>query len=459
MGAPNSTSLRRKCKHETRRSCYHHNFFSSSMARDSARSRRIRFLFRMLERLIPVWMDGDLDDEDYYNILTIIVYLIVQLHSIMKRRYLATRSHRKSPFDPFSRDWSGTGTLCTNSPFLHLSDGEFLQKYRVQRPSFKKLLSKIKNHDVFKRGKRGPEMAPASHQLMVFLYRIGIEGSGASASNLRSVFGIAKGTADQFCRRCCDAILSLRSEYIHWPDEKERAFISRSIQRAYNLPNCVGIIDGTLLPLARKPQREDFPDYSGRKFAYSLSTLVVADDRRRIRYHLSGFPGTAHDNRIFQATMFYESPDEYFSKAEYLLGDSAFECKPFMVSSFRNYASKPMTPVQTRFNAVMAGPRSISEHTIGIWKARFPFLRKIPNNITSSDASHEAILKLIEASIVLHNFLISENDEIPEEWVADNEEDEYESPISDMDEVNQPVGDLPGTTRRSQLAAYVDEFM
>ena len=47
-------------------------------------------------------------------------------------------------------------------------------------------------------------------------------------------------------------------------------------------------MDGTLFPLASRPRTEDAPDYSGRKHAYSLSALIVCDDRRRIRYMKQG---------------------------------------------------------------------------------------------------------------------------------------------------------------------------
>jgi hypothetical protein len=38
-------------------------------------------------------------------------------------------------------------------------------------------------------------------------------------------------------------------------------------------------MDGTLFPLAFRPRTEDAPDYSGHKHAYSLSALIVCDDR------------------------------------------------------------------------------------------------------------------------------------------------------------------------------------
>jgi hypothetical protein len=41
------------------------------------------------------------------------------------------------------------------------------------------------------------------------------------------------------------------------------------------------IADGTLTPLAFEPETEDAPDYSGRKYYYSLSNLIYSDHNIR----------------------------------------------------------------------------------------------------------------------------------------------------------------------------------
>ena len=39
----------------------------------------------------------------------------------------------------------------------------------------------------------------------------------------------------------------------------------------FGWPNCVGVADGTLLPLAFQPETENYPEYHGQKYLYSLS--------------------------------------------------------------------------------------------------------------------------------------------------------------------------------------------
>jgi len=82
-------------------------------------------------------------------------------------------------------------------------------------------------------------------------------------------------------------------------------------------------MDGTLLPLAFQPSSDDAADYHGRKFPYSLTVLVINDDKRRIRAYLSGYPGSTPNNRLWSNLKQNKSPDKYFSPLEYLLCDRA----------------------------------------------------------------------------------------------------------------------------------------
>ena len=97
-----------------------------------------------------------------------------------------------------------------------------------------------------------------------------------------------------------------------WPDEEERVVISHRIKAKCNIPNCIAVADGTLFPLTFEPQSIDAPDCHGRKFQYSLSVMIVNDDKKYIRYYLSGFPGCAHDNREFSNTLLAKRPADCF---------------------------------------------------------------------------------------------------------------------------------------------------
>ena len=91
-----------------------------------------------------------------------------------------------------------------------------------------------------------------------------------------------------------NSILSLEPLVRYRRSERE---LSSRIKVLYGFPNCVGIIDGTLIFLDEAPLSDAVP-YFSRKTRYALSLLVVCDDKRRITYIHGPWPGSAHDNRI-----------------------------------------------------------------------------------------------------------------------------------------------------------------
>jgi DDE superfamily endonuclease len=129
---------------------------------------------------------------------------------------------------------------------------------------------------------------------------------------------------------------------------------------------CVGIADGTLFPLAAEPQTEDAPDYSGKKYGYSITTMVICDHRRLIRYYLTGYPGSAHDNRVFKGTALKKNPSDFFASNQYIIGDSAFENDWFMVSAFKKQSGQDLPRDHENFNRKMARLRIIGDGRLAL---------------------------------------------------------------------------------------------
>ena len=93
-------------------------------------------------------------------------------------------------------------------------------------------------------------------------------------------------------------------------------------------------MDGILNPLTFELQCWDASDYSGSQHGYSLSTHAVNDDKLRIMYYLAGWPGSTHDNHIFKNVHIFQDFNSYSCEHEYLLGDLAFECFPFVIGTY-----------------------------------------------------------------------------------------------------------------------------
>jgi len=85
-----------------------------------------------------------------------------------------------------------------------------------------------------------------------------------------------------------------------------------------------------------------------------------------------------------------------------------------MVWSFKKQSGKEITEEHERFNKLLSKVRMRSEHTIGILKGRFPWLRSIRMKITKNKRLLRGILQMLDATIILHNMLLTfkENMEI-----------------------------------------------
>ena len=151
----------------------------------------------------------------------------------------------------------------------------------------------------------------------------------------------------------------------------------------------------------------------------------------------------------------WNSPNDFFDDNQCIMGDSAFENKWFCVSAFTAPPGEEVGCNESKFNSCLSKARVISEHTIGLLKGRFPWLRTIRKVITDNKKTLKEILAFMDASVVIHNFLVKRGlDEAKEEWLDDDDAsavDDYQRLPAD-DELNQPVPQgTPGDFRRTQL--------
>jgi len=187
--------------------------------------------------------------------------------------------------------------------------------------------------------------------------------------------------------------------------------------------------------------------------------MIICDYNKKIRYCLAGYPSSCHDNRVYNNTGFVKNPQAYFSLMEYNMGDSAFANSPFMVSSFRKAKGGLLELDNEAFNTKLAKLRIRSEHCIGILKGRFPWLRSIRMKVTDDPKSMRRILRLSNATIILHNMLIVFREEEKSEWIDEDDcSIHYDLLREPTDELNQAIHpSAEKDRRRTQLLMYFKE--
>ena len=345
---------------------------------------------------------------------------------------------------------------CLSENSLRFNEEEFLRHFRVSRENFWHLVSLLENHDIFKsRRRRGRRMKHHIPQhVLVFLYRLGCQGSAASDTAVANFFGIGKGTVKNFIRRVVSAIRSLKDTYIVWPSGSEKEEMKQRIKVKYGFQQCIGIIDGTLIVLATRPQ-EYGDSYYCRKNCYAINVQIICDDKANITYVYGGWPGSTHDNRAWRNSKVFKDAPQYFTDGEYVVGDSAYSQSPVMVQSFKKASGEGnLTHHKEFFNTKLASLRVRGEHCIGILKNRFPWLKNCNILLDSEDGMKE-ILQLLECSCILHNIFLQHEDDIPPEWYEDIDNGHYWT--SDAD--GNTVGDMErGDRREAVFRAFINDY-
>jgi DDE superfamily endonuclease len=362
---------------------------------------------------------------------------------LLNNRYLTRGPYRKKEpkFERF---------LVMDGPEA-LNDVEFRFHFRMSRSNFWEIVELLKDHEAFSRkgsDSRGPAPQCAAYQLLVLLKYYGCEGNQAASKALSTFFGIGIGVVDSYRNNALSALLSLESSTYIWPDEEERASIANRIQANYKFPNCVGFIDGTLLPLSARPLLHG-ENYLSRKKFYAVVMLIVCDEQSRVLYYHIGWPGSVHDNRVWRNCAMQKHPSRFFSKKQYLLGDSAFTASNIMIPPFKTHGGGSLSNNKTAFNTLLAKPRVKSEHCIGILKGRFPFLRNIRLKIATKEDMHR-LIDYVRGTVILHNFLRNEN---VQEWI-----DMIEEVLDDLEPEAGTATNQANYARRDELFYYLSEL-
>ncbi|ETK75263.1 hypothetical protein L915_18106 [Phytophthora nicotianae] len=236
---------------------------------------------------------------------------------------------------------------------------------RMDQNSFERVVALIEDNPVFSNSSTYSRR-PIWFQLAVALDRFGNYGTGASLNRSKRLWGIGKGTVDDYTGRVVLALNQLSARFVRWPSAAERRKISRQMA-SMGFRGCVGFIDGTTIPLAQKPA-DDGECFFDRKQCYSLNAQVVCDPRRRIISFLSGWPGSCSDSTIYQQMSLSKNTlkHRFFSNGEYLLADSAYPADLRHNTVIPAYKSNVRGSDIEDFNTCVAHARVIKYSTSSI---------------------------------------------------------------------------------------------
>jgi hypothetical protein len=222
----------------------------------------------------------------------------------------------------------------------------------------------------------------------------------------------------------------MKDTEICWPTAEERITTSQRFGAIHGMPGVVGVVDGTPVVLSQRPH-VDGEVFWTRKGHYAINLQLVCDDRRKILFFQSGWPGSVYDATVFGQSDVCLNPEQYFNPGEFLIADSGYGGMWYLCTPYRQPAAS--IPHNKVFNELFSSGRIVIEHVNGIVKGRWCSLRGIRIQVKKIE-DFKSINNWICVCLVLHNILVRFNDSWEEE--AEAEEEQEALPLHASETVN-----------------------
>ena len=101
-----------------------------------------------------------------------------------------------------------------------------------------------------------------------------------SNSKATAIFPISSGSIDDIKERVITAIIGNLGYIYCWPKDDKRKEIANVFENKFFINDCIDVADGTLLPLAFRPQCDDAADFHGQKLAYTITMLIICNHKK-----------------------------------------------------------------------------------------------------------------------------------------------------------------------------------
>lgn len=163
---------------------------------------------------------------------------------------------------------------------------EYLTTFRMTKQSVDAILEAIRYHCVFHTPSTNPQRSPQI-QLWVALCHLGAPHNGKVFTS--SYFGIGEGTVTLYTKRVVTAVLTLQNQYLRMPKPGTTEYQTTVdlMRFRFGFPNCLGSVDGTIIPLSCKPRIQG-ERYFTRKRTYGLNATAIVDGEAKILFLIAG---------------------------------------------------------------------------------------------------------------------------------------------------------------------------
>ncbi|CAG8791961.1 21185_t:CDS:1, partial [Cetraspora pellucida] len=163
-------------------------------------------------------------------------------------------------------------------PYLNDEGGynSFRKHFRITLATFNSLVARLSTHPAF--SSDAPNATPVWKQIAIVLWRL---ANSSGIQVLKQTLGISQGSVIHFTDRFLEALLDLEKERIKWPQGARLAEVTHGFEYGKSgfenrkLPNVIGAIDGTHIPIHR-PSKNGIRFINHKNF-YFINLLGIVD--------------------------------------------------------------------------------------------------------------------------------------------------------------------------------------
>lgn len=323
------------------------------------------------------------------------------------------------------RDPRVMGNRC--NPMVVMSNKKFKKHFRFNKIKVQRIADLLEQ-DLKHPSNQGSPLTPVQ-QVCIALNHM----AGGHYQRVSGVCGgVCQWTARSALVRVTNALLKLKSDYIHMPSSAQMQETSLRMLDKFGLPRFAFAVDGCQVKFIEAPRKLPANKHAQlfwcRKQFYSLNVQIVGNDE--LIYDIDcRWPGSTHDARVWnrsEVKKFVEA-----QRAFYIAGDTGYPISDTLIKPYTT-AEAGQDRSKRVFNRKLSGLRTVmSECLYGVLKRKFPILKNLRTEFQLSQ-------KIVVCTAILFNMsrLWLDQDEGGDDGEEDSGDSEEDSDSESEDSVD-----------------------
>lgn len=282
----------------------------------------------------------------------------------------------------------------------------FRENFHMTPSNFEDIYNRVKDELAFKKDTRSNDRIDPRQKLAMTLEYL---ASGSLQRHIASNYRVSKSSFGNIIAEVCDALCnSLKDQFENCSNSKW-VDISNDYNARWNLPNCIGAIDGKHIAIKCPANAASlFYNYKG---FHSILLMAVCDAQYRFTFVDVGAYGSEGDAGVFSNCSMGKKiiknklklPDDAtigsVKVPYYFIADDAFPLMERIMKPYVPTKQTALTEEETIFNYRLSRARRCIENSFGILCSKWICLSR------TMFCNPDKAQKIVSACIVLHNYL------------------------------------------------------